>query len=90
VAVCREKRGSRAKSRNFAVSGIPMTHSVPSKNRGSIGLIRGNPSGRRVASMHSFPAAACRRTKISAIRGAAAANSSQVATAANGSDDARR
>src|SRR4051794_41792275 len=31
--------------------------------------------------MHRFPAAAWRRTKISAIRGAAAANSSQVATA---------
>ena len=40
--------------------------------------------------MHRFPAAAWRRTKISAIRGAAAANSSQVATAVNGSDDGRR
>jgi hypothetical protein len=63
---------------------------VPSKIRGSIGLIRGNPSARRVASMHRFPAAAWRRTKISAIRGAAAANSSQVATAVNASDVGRR
>jgi nicotinamidase-related amidase len=68
------------------VSGIPMIHNVPSKKRGSMGLIRGNPSGRRVASMHSLPAAAWRRTKISAIRGACAANSSQVAMTRDRSD----
>ena len=65
---------------------MPPIHSVPSKNRGSIGLIRGNPSGRRVASMHRLPAAAWRRTKISAIRGACAANSSQVAMTRDRSD----
>jgi hypothetical protein len=40
--------------------------------------------------MHRLPAAAWRRTKIPAIRGAAAANSVQVATAGNGSDDRLR
>ena len=62
VAVCKENRESRTRSRNFAVPGMPPIHSVPSKNRGSIGLIRGNPSGRSVASMTKrLPAAACRR-----------------------------
>jgi hypothetical protein len=36
--------------------------------------------------MHRLSAAAWRRTKIPAMRGAAAANSVQVATAADGSD----
>jgi hypothetical protein len=54
--------------------------SSPSKKRGSIGLIRGDPSGRMVPSMQRFPVAACRRPKISAIRGAAWLNSDQLVT----------
>ena len=54
-----------SRSRNFAVFGIPP--------------IRGNPSGRLVASMQRLPVATWRRTKISAIRGATL-NSVQVVT----------
>jgi hypothetical protein len=61
----------------LAVPGIPPIHSWFSKKRGSIGLIRGKPSGRSVPSMQRFPVAACRRAKTSAMRGAASANSSQ-------------
>jgi hypothetical protein len=57
---------------------MPPTISRPSKIRGSIGLIRGKPSDRSVASMHRFPVFAWRRTKISAMRGAPSANSSHV------------
>src|SRR5215217_2792281 len=78
VAVCRQKRGSRRRSRNLVVSGMPTIHNCPSKILGSIGLIRGNPSERRVASMHKLPVAAWRRVKMAAIRGAAWVNSIHV------------
>jgi hypothetical protein len=42
-------------------------HSSSSKNLGSIGLIRGNPSERRVPSMHRLSVAACRRAMMAAI-----------------------
>jgi hypothetical protein len=41
VAVCRQNRGSRPRSRNLVVPGMPTSHSSPSNTRGSIGLIRG-------------------------------------------------
>lgn len=50
VAVCSEKRGSRSRSLNFAVCGMPTSQRSPSNTRGSIGLIRGEPSERNVAS----------------------------------------
>lgn len=59
---------------------MPTIHNWSAKNLGSTGLIRGNPSERRVPSMHRLPVAACRRAKMAAIRGAAWVNSGQVVT----------
>jgi hypothetical protein len=78
VAVCRQKRGSRPRSRNLVVPGIPTIHSWSSKTLGSIGLILGKPSERSVASRHRLPVAAWRRVKMAAIRGAPSVNSFQV------------
>src|SRR6266568_6180887 len=78
VAVCMQNRGSRPRSRNLVVCGMPAIHNWPSKILGSIGLILGKPSERRVASRHKLPVAAWRRAKTAAIRGAASVNSSQV------------
>ncbi|OOK67531.1 hypothetical protein BZL30_7469 [Mycobacterium kansasii] len=55
--MCRQNRGSRARSRNLVVPGIPGNSNRFSKMCGSIGLIRGKPSERRVASRQRLPAA---------------------------------
>ena len=78
-----DRRGMQAEARvtiqirNLVVPGMPTIHNWSSKTLGSIGLIRGYPSERRVASMHRLPAAAWRRAKIAAICGALLANSLQ-------------
>jgi hypothetical protein len=61
----------------LVVLGIPTRTNCSSKMMGSMGLIRGKPSERSVASMQRFSVAVCLRTKISAILGASAANSVQ-------------
>ncbi|SKW57087.1 Uncharacterised protein [Mycobacteroides abscessus subsp. abscessus] len=77
VAVCSSKRGSRARSESLVVPGMPPTMSLPSKRRGSIGLMRGAPLRRRVERKHRLRVSAWRRVKTSATVGASRVNSRQ-------------
>src|ERR687898_407273 len=88
VAVCRENRPSRLRSRDLVESTIMPSHSLspcstsrPSAITGSIGLMRGNPSLRRVASIIN-PVAASRLSASAASSGASPENSVQVAMGA--------
>src|SRR5215207_9923755 len=88
VAVCRENRPSRLRSRDLVDSTIMPSHSLspcstsrPSAITGSIGLMRGNPSLRRVASIIN-PVAASRLSASAASSGASPENSVQVAMGA--------
>src|ERR671910_858459 len=88
VAVCRENRPSRLRSRDLVESTIMPSHSLspystsrPSAITGSIGLMRGNPSFRRVASIIN-PVAASRLSANAASSGASPDNSVQVAMGA--------
>src|ERR671919_392807 len=85
VAVCKPNRPSRLRSRDLVESTIIPNQNLSScstsrspARTGSIGLTRGNPSLRRVASIMS-PVAASRRSASSAISGASSANSFHVA-----------
>src|SRR5918996_1401548 len=85
VAVCKPNRPSRLRSRDLVESTIIPNQSLSScstsrspARTGSIGLTRGNPSLRNVASIMS-PVAASRRSASSAISGASSANSFHVA-----------
>src|ERR671919_2995540 len=85
VAVCKPNRPSRLRSRDLVESTIIPNQSLSScstsrspARTGSIGLTRGNPSLRSVASIMS-PVAARRRSASSAISGASSANSFHVA-----------
>src|ERR687892_404879 len=85
VAVCKPNRPSRLRSRDLVESTIIPNQSLSScstsrspARTGSIGLTRGNPSLRSVASIMS-PVAASRRSASSAISGASSANSFHVA-----------
>ena len=69
---------------------MPPIHSVPSKNRGSIGLIRGNPSARRVASMHRFPGGGVAADEDLGDPRSSRGELLPGGPAVNGSDDGRR
>ena len=59
VAVCRQNRGSRRRSRNLVVSGIPTIHNWSSKILGSRGL---SAEIRPIGSSPACPASRCRVT----------------------------
>src|SRR5262245_3123354 len=80
VAAWREKRGSRWRSFAFSDPSIIPSHTSPSRNVGSMPLMRGAPSARRVASIPR-PVASKRARAKPAVSGAAASISSQVAMA---------